>query len=328
MAERTEKEVPNDEVKRNKKYLAELAKLVNATKNLLLIVDEEPDVWGMEEMEEVRTLSYKITGDPRKYPPSVSQEWGATSDELTVAIGERIKDMAAPVLQLESDVVLQITHADSAWRAAEVDGTTIRSRQWKFTAVDGDGTAIPLRVDSTLHTSANLLTPGSIVSITSFIPIRYNYEGREDVRYAIVVKEFEVTGYRKLSDEQLKPPTKRVKKEKRVASHSQRKKKANNCNSHERPCTCDGNMCSNYGVEFACCITTCIPVSSISLALVANNCVFATKEVSNMSQSEKRFLLYYYYATTVYQFRGAGNRVDLPQCLKESVRAAYPNYDE
>ncbi|KAL7524915.1 hypothetical protein ACHAXR_001740 [Thalassiosira sp. AJA248-18] len=62
--------------------------------------------------------------------------------------------------------------------------------------------------------------------------------------------------------------------------------------------------------------------------MVARECVFANKDVELMSPSEKRFLLYYYFATTVYQFRGKGNRVELPECLKEAVRALYPNKQE
>ena len=68
-------------------------------------------------------------------------------------------------------------------------------------------------------------------------------------------------------------------------------------------------------------------MNSISLELIARDCVFATREVGEMSNSDKRFLLYYYYATTVYQFHGKGNRVELPECLKTAVRALYPPED-
>jgi hypothetical protein len=43
-----------------------------------------------------------------------------------------------------------------------------------------------------------------------------------------------------------------------------------------------------------------------------------------MNPKEKRFLLYYWYATSVYQFRGKGNRVNLPNCLVWAIRALYP----
>ena len=44
-----------------------------------------------------------------------------------------------------------------------------------------------------------------------------------------------------------------------------------------------------------------------------------------MTQSENRFLLYYYYATSVFQFRGKGNGVELPGFLKKAVRKLYQN---
>ena len=66
-------------------------------------------------------------------------------------------------------------------------------------------------------------------------------------------------------------------------------------------------------------------MDSVSLPLVARDCVFATKDADEMSQSERRFLLYYYYTTPVYQFHRKGNRVDLPECLKAAVRKLYPN---
>ena len=52
--------------------------------------------------------------------------------------------------------------------------------------------------------------------------------------------------------------------------------------------------------------------------------MFSTKEVPDMSPNDKQFMLYYYYATTVYQFHGAVNRVVLPDFLKGAMRELYP----
>mmetsp|Transcript_1260 Transcript_1260/g.2682 ORF Transcript_1260/g.2682 Transcript_1260/m.2682 type:complete len:166 (+) Transcript_1260:276-773(+) len=93
-------------------------------------------------------------------------------------------------------------------------------------------------------------------------------------------------------------------------------------------CNCDGELCSKHGVEFVACLTECVPVESISLPLVARECVFATRNLEDMTPSDRRFLLYYYYATTIYQFHGKGNRVELPECLKRTVRALHPDEDQ
>ena len=93
-------------------------------------------------------------------------------------------------------------------------------------------------------------------------------------------------------------------------------------------CNCNGDLCSKHGVEFVTCLTECVPVESISLPLVARECVFATRKLEDMTSSEKIFLLYYYYATTIYQFYGKGNQVELPECVKRAVRALHPNEDQ
>ncbi|KAL7536328.1 hypothetical protein ACHAWF_005434 [Thalassiosira exigua] len=56
-----------------------------------------------------------------------------------------------------------------------LNGSKIQSTivQFHGSIVDGDGISIPLRVDSTLSYAANMLNPGSIALIKSFIPIHF-----------------------------------------------------------------------------------------------------------------------------------------------------------
>ena len=139
------------------------------------------------------------------------------------------------------------------------------------------------------------------------------------------MKEFHIEGYHPLPNELLKRPPKRAKPSKEA---SQAKKQAEKEQQLKRKsktgCKCNGG-CWMHNVNFVVCLIECFPVDKVPLTMVARECVFATKDVFDMTQSEKRFLLYYYYATTVYQFRGRGNRVELPECLKSAVRALYPN---
>ena len=62
---------PADEVKRDQTMEREFMKLILATMELLLMVEEEPDVWNWDTMKDVRDKSYKITGDPEIYQPSI-----------------------------------------------------------------------------------------------------------------------------------------------------------------------------------------------------------------------------------------------------------------
>ncbi|KAL7545105.1 hypothetical protein ACHAWF_008472 [Thalassiosira exigua] len=316
----TQQAVTTDEIKKKKLMGKKMQQLVKGGTNLLKFIEMHPDIWGKPLMSEFRELSYKITGDPKTFKPQDKGGWGAETNALTKDIGASLFAQTVPDLSGGSNVILQITHSESEWVKRTIDNSTVLWQRWKFTAVDGDGTSILLRVDSTLSSAANLLTPGSIVNIQSFIPIRYSYDDHNDKRCAIVIKEFELKGYQPLKEEQMKRPTKRAKAKKVKSTRKQPTK------TPESPqCKCKGEQCSQHGVEFVLCITECVPVNSVSLPLVARECVFADKELSAMSQSEKRFLLYYYYATTVYQFRGKNNRVELPECLKAAIRALYPN---
>lgn len=71
-----------------------------------------------------------------------------------------------------------------------------------------------------------------------------------------------------------------------------------------------------------------MPVNTLSLENIASECVFVSKEVKDMTPSNKLFILYYYYATSVYQFHGKGNRVELPKCIVPEIRRVYPDEEE
>lgn len=180
-----------------------------------------------------------------------------------------------------------------------------------------------LRVDSTLNTAGNTLVPGVIIKVKSFLPVYFRYDDDSERKMAIVVRDFEVVGQQPLPPEAKGVPKDRVKpvasiRRKRAKSSRQTYNTQNkgrndhaNENTDEYPnnkrCECNGEQCSKHGVEFVMCLTKCVPVETVSLALVARDCVFATRALNEMSPSDKRFLLYYYYATTIYQFHGKGN---------------------
>ncbi|KAL7549905.1 hypothetical protein ACHAWF_013166 [Thalassiosira exigua] len=158
-----------------------------------------------------------------------------------------------------------------------------------------------LRIDSTLNTAGNLLTPGAIVEVQSFAPVYFRYDDEGERRCAIVVRKFEIVGRQVLTQTKLGPPKKRAKPAKTT------KKQKPNQASIEDGCVCSGELCTKHGVEFVACLTERFPVQEVSLSLVARECVFATRSLEMMTPRDKRFLLYYYYATTVYQFHGRGN---------------------
>ncbi len=56
-----------------------------------------------------------------------------------------------------------------------------------------------------------------------------------------------------------------------------------------------------------------------------NNANWTT--LSKMTNSQKRCMIYWWYATNIYSICGKKNRMKLPDCLVNAVRKAYPEPD-
>jgi hypothetical protein len=67
------------------------------------------------------------------------------------------------------------------------------------------------------------------------------------------------------------------------------------------------------------------PPAAKDLEELASVYFAANKPVTQMSNSEKRNMLYWSYATDVYHVHGWLNRLPLPPCLVFEIRKLYPN---
>ena len=94
-----------------------------------------------------------------------------------------------------------------------------------------------------------------------------------------------------------------------------------NCSSNHR-------CCSVYGVSTVLCLCDTDPVQNINLEMVREYCYFATTEVSKMSNSWKRNMLYWWYMTNTYNICGKRTRADPPACLKAAIRKTYSSERE
>ena len=57
-----------------------------------------------------------------------------------------------------------------------------------------------------------------------------------------------------------------------------------------------------HGASFICFICIINPVDKINLQTVTEDCHFADKELDQMTESEKRCMIYWWYATNIFQF--------------------------
>ncbi len=209
--------------------------------------------------------------------------------------------------------------------------SSITREIWKYKAFDGSDEPFLFRIDSTLNSAALTLIKGSIVKVSSYFPIYFNYGESNDTRCAIVARSFEVVGRQALPLGVTTAVGTKSRVVKVKSETTRKRKKTGPAATAQEPSTqnlaskpsCNGELCTKCGVAFDACLSELIPPRSISLPLVARDCVFATMPVNDMANHHKRFLLYYYYATTVYQFRGSGNRVDLPECIIYAIRDIY-----
>ena len=95
---------------------------------------------------------------------------------------------------------------------------------------------------------------------------------------------------------------------------------------HPKPvCSGDERLCSVHGMHFGSCITECIPVTSLNLQTVKEDCYFATDALDQMSASHKRNMVYWWYATNVYSIAGREHVERMPACLEYAIRDTYRN---
>jgi len=322
--------VPRDEAKADKDEQNAMDKLLDITDAMLDTLLAKPELWKAKQFKPVVDKISEIARNPSAYPPSTTS-WGVERTILTQGISNQLTDRTMDRPN-ENVLYLQITAAEMTEQADPIrineQSANIGKRQrWKFSAVDGDNNAFLLRIDSTLNHVGMTLAPGTIAKVTSSFPVYFNHDDSNDNRCAVVIRNFDIVGSQPVPDDLLsggKNNKSAIKAAKKKGLLTKRKEPADTSATLQasKP-ICNGCLCSKHGVAFDLCLSKIIPPETVPLPIVARDCVFANMEVEDMSNSNKRFLLYYYYATTVYQFHGAGNRIDLPECVIYAVRDLY-----
>ena len=92
-------------------------------------------------------------------------------------------------------------------------------------------------------------------------------------------------------------------------------------------CTDENRICAMYGVRFFGCICDVLPVRDRNLATIQKDCYFTIDDLEVMSNSHKRNMVFWWYATNAYGIAGKGCIEKLPECLEYAIRDTYPNPD-
>ena len=75
------------------------------------------------------------------------------------------------------------------------------------------------------------------------------------------------------------------------------------------------------------CVCKTNPPNLINLDVVREYCWFATKDISDMDNSHKRNMLYWWYMTNIYNIGGRGVTKKPPDCFTAAICRVYPEDD-
>jgi hypothetical protein len=289
----------------------EREELVFTVESFFAVMLAQPNKWSGEGLHFIKRALGEINHNPARFPPAIPLAGSTTRTsnnqqediQLSSGFACRLYDRQ----DLPSQAIIQITVGSSKNLEIAIQGQKYYVRQWLFNAVDGDHDIITLKMDSTLNSQATLLEEGTILKLESFFPIYFNFDNKTSMECALLVKDFSVLGMKAVPSHLLGQPESRLS----VSRKMELPKNELDQVDLDSQTVCD----SKYDD---------IPVTDVSLLAVTKESVFATKPVQDMTPKEKRFLLYYWHATSVYQFRGKGNRVNLPNCLVWVIHVLYP----
>ena len=88
---------------------------------------------------------------------------------------------------------------------------------------------------------------------------------------------------------------------------------------------CDGSWCSICGHSTLQCLLERKKMPE--LEVIARDCFFVDRPIDEMTNEQKRFLLYWWWAVNVFSISGRANRQELPFCIRDKIRSMYPEDD-
>ena len=175
---------------------------------------------------------------------------------------------------------------------------------------------------------ARKLKAGDVISKLSRFTKLSHQLGTSTPKPALFIMEYFHVGYSKLPDSIILSPldldcdlsmvNTSDPTDKKTTSRSENTQQISTESDAE--CNNKNRLCSVYGISMISCICKTNPVGSLDLDTIREDCYFADKKVEDMTNSQKRCMIYWWYATNKHRMR-------LPNCLVKAVRDEYPEDD-
>lgn len=225
--------------------------------------------------------------------------------------------------------ILQVVSGKTKYRSTPFKQTCNKPQQpVKIThlrLLDGDNNTMMGRLAMSITDMGKKLKEGDIIRLEQYTELTHTLNVKENAprKPVVYIIKFSLVGYNPLPlPKSILDPMECPSKE--VIEKSNHK--TVHIDSVE-DVECNGSCCSLYGIRMLVCVRKTNPIGKINLQTLKDECWFADKEVDGMSNSEKRCMLYWWFATNIYGICGSKNRAPLPVCLVASVRKEYPEPD-
>mmetsp|Transcript_25930 Transcript_25930/g.38109 ORF Transcript_25930/g.38109 Transcript_25930/m.38109 type:complete len:370 (-) Transcript_25930:2533-3642(-) len=329
--------------KKEQKHLAEAKwAYLEQNKHLFQRMESEPAMFQNPEYKFIREFISMVELNRDIFPRRMGDKY---YDAFSAPVGEDkgimlTKGYVTKVAQREDtsaiveEPILQVVERETRYRGSvamkrEKNGPT--SVQIQFTHLrlcDGDGNIIVGRVVAHLTHEARKLNRGDIIKLPLFTELTHRM-GTSKPMPAVFIAQFEKIGYAILPQNlKSEPLVCDVSNESYESNETISDDDVNSGNLQKdvskAVCEFPNRLCSINGINMVICICKSRPVESLDLNTLREDCYFANEKVEDMTNSQKRCMIYWWYATNIYSICGKGKRMKLPDCLVKAVRNAYP----
>lgn len=324
------------------KELAKLeARQIEEFSHLLNRIRSKESLWRQTRFKFLRDFYSFVNCNRDKYPPIIGDK---SHGEKVTSLEE---DGAKPIENLTKSFVTSLCNHSYENSASNTPVVQVvaketkklnpdnkrdsqRTKRTNLTLIDGDGNQVLGVLGSSVADCAKRVNVGDIIMLDLMNVVGYDEPKSDRKMPALLIMQYSWVGYDVPSEsyadpiamEKYTPEREVLEEEKRATEGRSRVDLA-----LSPVCASDNRLCSKYGTSFKRCVCNTIPVNEIELEDVSEDCYFVTKIVAKMQHNEKRCLLYWWYATNVYQIVGKGNRVKLPDCLIHAIRSRFPSPD-
>ena len=323
------------EIQRDKDKMDQQEKFHKEFSDFLTFVKDKPDIYCHPRLKYLREFVSIVSRFPRQYvdgDDTVSMPLPPSDRGFSLTKGyvQSIANTANDRETCDNPILSVLAHKAFRKRDNSNSDTPESIKYNELTLVDGDGEKIHARLNRNLVEVGCMLKIGDMIRLDLFTQLRFRINSGSPHMPMLFIHGLSRVGTCHLADSDVKtvfmkceamPMAKEPTLDDDYFVIDPRK--------HDKPCcTNEHRYCAMYGLRFVTCVCDAIPLDNLNLETIKADCYFATDEVADMSNSHKRNMVYWWFATNVYTIVGKGNIEHLPLCLEYAIREKWPNPDD